>query len=429
MYKYSFMEDRFSNIKKFNFWSGNVPALGFPRTTYTDRIFDYIGNKLVKVLVGQRRAGKSYLLRQIANRLIESGVNPKNILYINKEFTDYDFVDSYKDLDALLKYYKESVSPSGKIYLFIDEIQNVKGWEHFVNSHSQDFAEECEIFLSGSNSKMLSGELATLLSGRYVSFEILPFSYSEYLGITKKETSKQSYIDYMESGALPELFVLPNDETKRNYVSAIKDTVLLRDIIQRYSIKDTKLLEDVFVYLVNNASSLVSITNIVNYFKSRKRNTTYDTVANYIGYIEDTFLVHKVERYDIRGKETIAGNTKFYINDLSFKNYLYMGFGYGTGHKLENLIYLELRRAGYDIYVGAMRDKEVDFVARKGDRLVYLQCAYIMVDDQTVEREYAPLRSIKDNYEKVVVSLDDVALPPNEGIKHVQAWKLAEDYL
>lgn len=422
------MKDKFKALGKYNFWNGHVPELGFKRTDYTNKIFDYTGNKLIKVLVGQRRAGKSYILRQIAQRLINEGVEAKNIFYINKEFTEFDFIDSYKDLDELLKFYKETLKPSGKIYLFIDEIQNVEGWEHFVNSHSQDFVEACEIFISGSNSKMLSGELATLLSGRYVNFEIFPFSYNEYLGITGKEISKQSYIDYMESGALPELFVLPNDETKRNYISAITDTVLLRDIIQRHNIKDTKLLEDIFVYLVNNASNLVSISNIVNYFKSIKRKTTYDTVSNYIGYIEDTFLIHKVERYDIRGKDTIAGNCKYYINDLSFKNYLYTGFGYGIGYKLENLVYLELRRAGYEVYVGAMRDKEVDFVARKADRVIYVQSTYLMFDEQTAKREYAPLQAIQDNYEKVVVSLDDIALPSNEGIRHVQAWNLATEY-
>lgn len=420
------MKDKFAALEKYNFWKGNVPELGFTRLDYTSKIFDYVGNKLIKVLVGQRRAGKSYILRQIAQRLIDEGINPKNIFYINKEFTDFDFIDSYKDLDELLKYYKETLKPSGKIYLFVDEIQNVEGWEHFVNSHSQDFVDVCEIFISGSNSKMLSGELTTLLSGRYVNFEVLPFSYKEYLGITKKEDCKQSYIDYMESGVLPELFVLPNDETKRNYVSAIKDTVLLRDIIQRYNIKDTKLLEDIFVYLVNNASNLISITNIVNYFKSNKRKTTYDTVANYIGYIEDTFLIHKVERYDIRGKDTISGNSKYYINDLAFKNYLYTGLGYGIGYKLENSVYLELRRAGYEIYVGAMREKEVDFVAKKADRVIYIQSTYLMIDEQTAKREYAPLQAIQDNYEKIVVSLDDISLPSNEGIRHVQAWKLAD---
>lgn len=171
---------------------------------------------------------------------------------------------------------------------------------------------------------------------------------------------------------------MPNDETKKNYIYTIKDTVLLWDIIQRHNIKDPKLLEDIFIYLINNTSNLVSINNIVNYLKSNGRKTTYDTVSNYIGYIEDTFLIHRAERYDIRGKEAISGNCKYYANDLSFKNWLYPGFGYGMGYKLENLVYLNLRRAGYDVYVGTLRDKEVDFVAKRGDRLIYLQSAYLL---------------------------------------------------
>ena len=420
------MEENFASLRKYNFWDGNVPELGFPRKNYTNKIFNSTGNRLIKVLVGQRRAGKSYILRQIVNQLIERGVNPKNTLYINKEFADLDFIDNYKDLGALVKLYRKQLKPKGKVWLFIDEIQNIKGWEHLVNSYSQDFVDSYEIFISGSNSKMLSGELATLLSGRYVEFEVFPFSFNEYAGITQKEMTKQGYIDYMESGALPELFMLPNEEIKRNYISALKDTVLLRDIIQRHNIKDPKLLEDLFIYLVNNASNLISITNIVNYFKGNERRTTYDTISNYIGYIEDTFLIHRAERYDIRGKETVSGNCKYYINDLSFKNYLYPGFGYGIGYKLENLVYLELRRAGYEVYVGAFRNKEVDFVAKKGDRLIYLQSAYIMVDEQTIHREYSPLEAIQDNYEKIVISLDDISLPSNQGIRHIQAWKLHE---
>src|SRR3546814_720376 len=272
---------------------------------------------------------------------------------------------------------------------------------------------------------MFSGVLATLLSGRYINFEVFPFSFAEYAGITSQEFSKQNYIQYMESGALPELFVLPNEETKRNYIAAIKDTVLLRDIIQRHSIKDPRLLEDLFVFLVNNASNLISITNIVNFFKNNKRNTSYDTISNYIGFITDTFLAHKVERYNIKGKETISGNAKYYINDLSFRNFLYPGFGYGTGYKLENLVYLELRRAGYQVYTGTLGNKEVDFVATKGDRRIYVQSTYLLSDEQTIHREYAPLEAIRDSYDKFIVSLDDITFPSNEGIKHIQAWDLA----
>lgn len=420
------MEDYFNKLKKYNFWEGNLPPLGFERKIYTDTIFEYTGNKLIKVLVGQRRVGKSYLLRQIAASLIQQGSPPQNIFYLNKEFTDFDFVSNYKDLEELVHIYRNYIKPSGKIYLLIDEIQNIEGWEHFVNSASQNYVDDFEVFISGSNSKMLSGELATLLSDRYVSFEIFSFSYYEYIQVFKKNPLKETFIEYMESGGLPELFVLPNEQTKRNYVSAVKDSVLLRDIIQRHPIKDPKLLEDIFVYLVNNASNLVSINNIVNFFKSNHRKTTYDTVSNYIEHITDTFLIHKVERYDIRGKDTILGNCKYYINDLAFKNYLYSGFSYGIGYKLENLIYLELRRFGFEVFTGTVKNKEVDFIAKKGNHTIYLQVAYVLENENTAHREYASLQAIQDNYEKVVVSLDDVSFPSNEGILHIQAWRLAE---
>ena len=417
------MEENFNKIRKYNFWDEKTPDLGYYRSDYAGKIFAYTGNRLVKVLIGQRRTGKSYILRQLINQLIDNGLDRRNTLYINKEYTDFDFISDYTHLDDFVKFYKKQLGVSGKIALFIDEIQNIQGWEHFVNSYSQNFVDEYEIFISGSNSTMLSGELATLLSGRYVEFEIFPFSFSEYLGILQKENTKQNFIDYMESGGLPELFNLQNDEIKRNYVSAIKDTVFLRDIIQRYSIKEPKLLEDIFVYLVNNAANLLSITNIVNYFKNLGRKTTYDTVSTYIGYMEDSFLVHKSERYDIRGKDTISGNSKYYINDLAYKNYLYTGFGYGVGYKLENLVYLHLKRAGFKVYTGVFREKEVDFVALKGDKILYVQATYLMIDDSTIEREYAPLESISDNYEKVVVSLDDIQFPQKNGIKHEQIWK------
>ena len=421
------MEDNLLILGKYNFRKELFSDLGFTRKDYLDKILAYTGNRLIKVLVGQRRSGKSFVLRQIVSELIKTGVNPQNIVYINKEFTDFDFIESYRELEILFNQYKKKLRPVGKIWLLIDEIQNISGWEHFVNSYSQNFTENCEIFISGSNSKMLAGELATLLSGRYVKFEIFPFSFNEYAGITGKAVSKQTYIDYMETGALPELFWLPNEETKRNYVSAIRDTVFLRDIIQRRHVKEPKLLEDIFVFLVNNASSLVSINSMLKFFKSAQRKTTYDTIADYIGYMRDVFLIHRAERYNIKGKETISGNGKYYINDLSFKNYLYPGFGYGTGYKLENIVYLELRRAGYEVYVGVMRDKEVDFVAIKGDRVVYIQSSYILADEQTARREYASLEAIQDNYEKMLVTLDDVSFPSNKGIQHIQAWNLTKE--
>lgn len=303
----------------------------------------------------------------------------------------------------------------------------IEAWERAINSLSQDYAEAYEIFLSGSNSQLLSGELATLLSGRYICFEVFPFSFAEYAGILHRPTDKACYLEYLSHGGLPELFSLPLPELRRNYISSIKDTVLLRDIIQRHNIRDPKLLEDIFVFIVNNASNLVSVSNIVNYFKGQGRKTSYDAVSNYIRYIEDTFLIHHCDRYDVRGKETIAGTCKYYINDLAYHNYLYPGFGYGFGYLLENLVYLELRRAGYDVYTGVSKKQEIDFIARKADQVIYLQCAYLLADPATVRREYASLESIDDHFTKLVISLDDLQLPLHEGIKHVQAWRLKEE--
>jgi len=420
------MEENFKKLERYNFWDKLPPELGYKRGFYLEKITKFINNSLVKVIVGQRRTGKSYLLRQIANHLIQTGVSPKNIFYLNKEFIEFDYVIDYKDLEELINLYKTRLKPKGRVYLFIDEIQTINQWEKLVNSYSQDFTDDYELFISGSNSNMLSGELSTLLSGRYVNFEILPFSYNEFLGVSELDKNKQSYINYLQGGGLPELFALPNLETKVNYVSAVRDTVLLRDIIQRHAIKEPKLLEDIFVYLVNTASNLMSINNITNYFKSKGRKTSYDTIANYIGYIEDTFMMHKAERFDIKGKDTIAGNVKYYCNDLSYQNYLFSGFSTGLGYQLENLIYLELRRHGYQVYVGALPNKEVDFVAKKADRILYIQSAYLLADDSTIQREYAALEAISDHYEKIVVSLDDLTLPIINGIKHLQAWDFDE---
>ena len=422
--KYSVMTENIEKASKYNFWNSETQDLGYKRVEYLEKIKHFTDNKLVKVLVGQRRTGKSYLLRQILEQLILSGIPPQNTFYINKEFVDFDFLSDYKELASLIDDYKEALQPNGKIYLFIGEIQQITGWERLVDSYSQDFVETYELFISGSNSQMLSGELATLLSGRYVSFLIYPFSYGEFCLYKSLEQSKQSYLNYLQTGGLPELFHLHEQETKRHYVSAIKDTVLLRDVIQRYNIKDARLLEDVFVYLVNNASNLLSINNLVNYFKSKNRKTNYETIANYIQYIENTFLVHRADRYNIKGKEIISGTGKYYINDLSFKNYLYSGFGYGIGYLLENAVYLQLSQSGYEVYVGVLRNAEIDFVARKDDKLVYIQVAYLLDNEKAFEREFGALKLVPDNFEKYVVTLDDIQFSGMDGIRHIQVWNL-----
>ena len=419
------MNDKIEQLRPYNLWNGNRINCGYMRPLYTDRIIRYLGNRLVKVLTGQRRTGKSYILRQIATKLIEQGVNDLNILFINKEFAVFDDLKTYEYLIALIRLYMSELKAQGKFYLFIDEIQDIQGWEKSVNSFAQDYTLDCELFITGSNSQMFSSELSTLLSGRYVEFRIFPLSYEEYIGMKEMPNSKSSYLAYMQDGGYPELLNFADTEIKRNYMSGLKDTVLLKDVIRRYVLKDVRLLEDLFVYVINNASNLLSVSNISNYVKSKGRKSSYDTVSAYIGYIESTFLIHRALRYNIKGKETLAGVCKFYANDLSFRNFLYAGLGYGIGYQVENLVYLELLRQGFDVYVGTIKEKEVDFVAIKNDRRIYLQATYVLADEATIQREYTPLKLIDDNYEKYIVSLDDLPLTSQDGIRHIQAWQLA----
>lgn len=419
------MDERLQLLEKYNFWNGQFPDLGLIRSEYVDRITGALGNNLVKVLVGQRRSGKSYIMRQLMSYLVtEKQVSPQQLFYVNLEFAPFGFIKNADDLYSLYLYYKKEKQPKGKVYLFLDEIQNVSEWERVVNSLSQDYTEDCEIIITGSNSKMLSSQLSTLLSGRYIEFAVFPFNIKEYALISERSVNKSTYMEFLNSGGFPELFHLNNFETKRNYVSSIKDTVLLRDIIQRYNIKDARLLENIFGYLVNNASNLISVNNIVNFFKSKGRKTNYETVSNYILYLEEANLLHRADRYNIKGKEIISGACKYYVNDLAFHNYLYNGYGYGIGYLLENRVYLDLKIAGYDIYVGVVKEKEVDFIAVKTDRVIYLQVSYLLADDTTMEREYAPFALLKDHYEKFVVTLDEITLPSKDGVRHIQAWDI-----
>lgn len=429
MYRFylSVMNEYFNELSQLNYWEGRLPKCGMARKSYTGRILGYVGNKLVKVFVGQRGAGKGTLLRQIARYLMEEGVSPRNILYINKVFTDSGAFTDRKALEELLSAYREKVHPIGKIYLLMEEIQNIDGWEQFVYAHSQDNVASCELFISGSHRCMLSTQADGLLFKHTVSFEIFPFSYAEHLEATRTEASGKSYAGYIAGNlSLPELSVLTSDEARRKAVSSIRDAVLLRDIVQRNRIKDAKLLEDVLVYLFAHLTELVSVADLVRHFASQNRKTSYDTASNYMRALEDAFLVHRVERFQIKSKEVVLGSCKYYCNDWALMRYLYPFFVRNQASRLENQVYLELRRFGYAVFIGVLRGKAIDFVARKGDRVLYLQCAPSLADASLREQLYLSLEAIQDNYEKWMVSLDEVALLSKEGIRHIQAWRLGE---
>lgn len=431
------MDKRLEQIAKLNYWSGNRFDNGVERSWYLERILPYMGNRVIKVVTGQRRAGKSWLMRQVISSMLERHImEPRQILYVNKEFYGYRFLQTPGDLMDLYDTYCREINPDKKSYVFLDEVHNVDGWERVVDSLSQDPSIDCEVFLTGSNSKLLSGELSTLLSGRYVEFEVQPFSYTEYLVANKvSEPSRQSMLRYLSTGGLPEFVNLKGEETKRHYVESVRNTILLKDIVERYKIKDAVLLDRIFAYLVNNSASLVSVSNVVNYLNNEQahknakaKNQNYETVSNYIGYLEDAFIIMRADRYDLKGKEILKGAAKYYATDNSYHNYLYEGYGYGQGALLENYVYQALRRTGFKIYVGKMKDGEVDFVCTDHDNRLYVQVSWTLDNPQTRDREYKAFEDIDDNYSKIVVSMDDIPLKNTNGIVNVQACHL-ESYL
>ncbi len=416
------MIENLAKIARFNFWE-NRPNTGFKRTVYLDRLDKYRDSILVRVLVGQRRVGKSYIMRQVIGNLLDRGVQPENTLYINMEYLEYRFIKNEHDLVSFFEFYVAEKQVKGDVHLFIDEVQNIASWEKAINALSQDFTRKINVYLTGSNAQLLSGELATYLSGRYVQFLVLPFSYNEFVAIKGLQKSKAAFLDYLQTGGMPELFRLPDDESKRQYLSAVYDTVLLRDVVERHQVRDVALLKDVFAFIVNNVGNLLSVANLVNFFKDQKRKTNYETVAQYLQYLEDAFLIHKCERYNIKGKELLKGNVKYYLNDLSFKNYLFPGVNHGWGFLMENLVYLELLHNGYEVHAGHMKYYEIDFVAKKAERILYVQSTYQMTDEETKNREYRPLLAVPDHFEKLVISADDLAEASNEGIMHKLVWK------
>lgn len=420
------MKDMLNRILPYNMWNGDVLPTGYLRKDYMSKLSAYTGNRLIKILTGQRRSGKSYIMRQLAMYLTETGVDRRNILFINRELSAFDFLQTSYDLDKLIYAYRTEIANDGKIHIFIDEIQDISGWERTVNSLSQDYTFEAEIFLSGSNSRLLAGELATLLSGRYIGLKVYPFSYAEYCGVWNLEKGRNSFLKYLNDGGLPELINLMDPDVKMRYVEGLRDSIMLKDIVRRYAIKDVALLENLFSYLVNNASNMISVPGIVKYMKGRGSKASYDTVAAYISYLQEAFLVHKSTRYNISGKELLGGNFKIYPNDQAYHNYLFPNAGYGRGYALEGIVYMTLLRKGYEVNTGVLHHGEVDFVATSSYRTIYVQVAYSIEDRPTAEREYGAFEGICGEGEKFLVTMDEGTFSMRDGVRHISAWDLEE---
>ena len=418
------MFEYIKSLRKYNTWDGEIGKTGFIRSHYLSGIEQSLGTGLIKVLVGQRRTGKSYILRQIIKLLIDKGIDPINVCYINMEMIEFADVDDFMKLNDIIEVYRKSLNPKGRIYLFIDEIQLVSGWEKLVNSYSQNTVDEIEVFITGSNSTLLSGELATLLSGRYVTFTIFPFSFSEFTEFYTIPRNRESMIRYLKSGGLPELLHIESEEMRLHYIQSLRDTIILRDIVQRYHIKDAWLLDNLFGYLVSQTGRLFSVNNIVNYFNTHKIKASHETISSYLNYLKQTYLIHEIPRYNIKGKEILSGARKFYLNDLAYRNYAKLQSETGFSQNLENLVFMHLLSQGYSIFVGMLNEKEIDFVAERGNEKLYIQVAYLLTDESVIAREFGNLELINDHYPKQVISMDDQYIGNTNGIKHIPVWEL-----
>lgn len=419
------METIFRILRSSNHWTEkpNVET-GFIRNNYLSKLKEATDNKLIKVIVGQRRSGKSYIVRQFIEYLIaEKSVPPQNTFYLNKELFDFESIKTATDLTNLIQFYKKKIKPSGKVYIFIDEVQNIDEWEKIIVSLAQHTVEAYEVFITGSNSQLLSGELASHLSGRYVVFEVFPFSFTEYLNIFGYQNNKNHFIQYLKTSGLPEVYNIHSEDIHRHYFQSLKDTILLKDIMYRHKIRDYVLLEDLFLFVLHNVGNLISISSILKYFKSKQRKADYTTITSYIAYMEEAYIVRHCPKYSLKTKELLSGEKKYYVNDLGFRNYLYPQLTTDIAPMLENIVFMHLRMAGFEVKVGYNKLYEVDFIATKGELTKYIQVTYLLSSEKTKNREFRVLENINDNFPKYLVSMDEIKLSHPQGILHKNIWE------
>lgn len=384
------------------------------RQDYLDKVKPYIGKDVIKVITGQRRVGKSYLLFQIMDIIIDS--DPKaQIIYINKELYEFDFINDYK---VLLEYISERTLAGKNYYLFIDEIQDIDQFERALRSLTAEGG--YDIYCTGSNASLLSGELATYLSGRYIELKVFCLSYLEFLEFHNLQNSSESFLKYIKFGGLPYLINLDLiEDIVYDYLKNIYNTILFKDVVKRHRIRNIAFLERLTSYLADNTGAVVSAKKISDYLKSQKTNISPNVVLNYLSHLESAFFVLKVKRSDIAGKKIFEIGEKYYFEDLGLRHTI-IGFRQADiGKILENIVYLHLKRKGYDITVGRVGCKEIDFACeRKGEKL-YVQVTYLLADKKVRQREFGNLLEIRDNFPKIVVSMDEIAGGNFKGIKHV----------
>jgi len=366
--------------------------------------------------------GWLYILKQIINDLVKNNNVPsKNIFFVDKEEIELNFIKTANDVLDLFKIYTKQIKPKGTIYFFIDEVQDIENWEKLVVSIAKKTKPKVKVYITGSNSKVLSTELNTYLSGRYINYDIYSFSFAEYCDyLSIKETNK-NFIKYLESGGLPEILKIKDSTLKSDYLKNIKNTVILKDIVQKFNIRRSYLLELLLNYVSDNVSKLTSANNISKTFKKTGISASPETIGEYLNYLQQAFIIHSAKRYDLVGKRILENEAKYYLNDIAFKSLLFSKFDDAFGHKLENVIYLELKRKGYDVFIGKIKDLEVDFIAEKLNKKIYIQVCFSLKDERVLQRELNVFKKIQDNYEKIIISLDNVKYKNLQGIKHILA--------
>ncbi len=393
------------------------------RKQYTEKLLQYITKGLIIALTGQRRVGKSCIIKLIINILKD---NPRNnVIYINKEKSDFDNIVSNVEFG---KYVKNNLNSEKDNYLFVDEVQNIKNFELTLRSLQAD--DECHIMITGSNAKMFSSELATYLSGRYIEFHIQSLSYQEFLDFHGLSHGEESLLKYLDFGGLPQLAALniSNDELIYSYLHDVFNTIVLKDIVERQDIRNVTVLNNLITFIANNIGKLVSTNSITKSVRQTFPSASASGMSSYLEYLCNAFIINRVNRFDIRGKQIFENNDKFYFEDLGLRNIL-------TGHNhakdieklIENAVYLHLKNLGFNVFVGQLYNSEIDFVAVKNSNPIYIQATYLLFSDETIKREFGNLKMIKDNFPKYVVSMSpNFANVSEEGIIHVHLQKFLE---
>lgn len=381
------------------------------RNDYLNLLIRFKDKELIKVITGIRRCGKSTLLDLYKNYLMNNGIEEEQIISINLEDLKYNFIDSYM---SLYNYINDNLNPNKKNYVFIDEVQKVEEFQRAVDSLYLN--KNIDLYITGSNANLLSSELATLLSGRYIEIKMLPLSFKEYKLAYKDISDDELYQKYISYGSLPYTISLNTEDDISLYISGIYNDIIIKDVMTRKNIQNETMLKNVANFIMDNIGNKTSTNNIANVMKSNGRDINVRTVEKYLeGFIE-SFFIYKITDYDIKGKQQLDSNAKYYVSDLGLR-YFILGRKIGDfGHILENVIYLELLRRGYEVYIGKSNNYEVDFVAINNKGKIYIQVAETLKGNDTLERELRSLKKINDNYEKIILTLDKIPLGNDEGI-------------